>query len=174
MEKLYLFNVYTFCKSLCVNNVVSPHGLPWGPHIYFMFIWSKFNVVGLVSENVWNKYETGRHVLMFRSLVRNFKKMCSCCNTTVYMMSVQQLLYVQHLLAYCSIKYIKSYTIMKIWYNYVIFSIHSSSEILLIVCFFIKSFQILYLMFPFLRQSKKNYDTHTAIFIRHEHANLYP
>ena len=44
MGKLYLFNVYTFCKYLYVVNVVSWYGLPWGPYIYFIFIWS--NVVG--------------------------------------------------------------------------------------------------------------------------------
>ena len=38
MEKLYLFNVYTFGKSQYLINVGSPYGLPCGPHIYFIFI----------------------------------------------------------------------------------------------------------------------------------------
>ena len=111
MDKWYILNVYTFCKSLCVINVGShmvyhaalirftmgspytvyhgepirftmgphtvyhgdpirftmgphtvyhgvtirftmgsPYGLPWGPHIYFTFIWS--DLVGWV-HNSW-------------------------------------------------------------------------------------------------------------------------
>ena len=49
MGKLYLFNVYTFRKSPYVINVGSPYSLPWGPHIYFIFIWS--NVVGLATTS---------------------------------------------------------------------------------------------------------------------------
>ena len=37
----------TIFKSLSVINVGSPYGLPWGPHIYFLLIWS--DVVGWVT-----------------------------------------------------------------------------------------------------------------------------
>ena len=44
MEKLYLFNVCTFCKSPSVINVGSPYMLQCGAHMYLIFIWS--DVVG--------------------------------------------------------------------------------------------------------------------------------
>ena len=59
MGKWYLFNVYTFCKSLYVINVGSPYGLHtcgphmvyMGSHMYFIFIWS--NVIGWVCTDQW-------------------------------------------------------------------------------------------------------------------------
>ena len=54
MGKLYSFNVYTCYKSLSVINVGSPYGLPWDPHIYFIFICP--NVVGWVVNSRRNKY----------------------------------------------------------------------------------------------------------------------
>ena len=35
MGKWYLFNVYTFCKSLCVINVGSSYGLHGAPYIFY-------------------------------------------------------------------------------------------------------------------------------------------
>ena len=37
MGKLYLFNVYIFCKSLCVSNLASPYGLHGVP-IYILYL----------------------------------------------------------------------------------------------------------------------------------------
>ena len=56
MGKLYLFNVYTFCKSLYVINVGSPYGLHGVP-IYFLFIWS--NVVCFVLWVKLTSYSPG-------------------------------------------------------------------------------------------------------------------
>ena len=46
MEKLYLFNVYTFCKSLCIINVGSPYGLHGDP-IYIWYLYDQMWLVGL-------------------------------------------------------------------------------------------------------------------------------
>ena len=46
MGKLYLFNVYTFCKSLCVINEGSPYGLHWVP-IYIAYLYDHMWLVGL-------------------------------------------------------------------------------------------------------------------------------
>ena len=67
MGKLYLFNVYTFCKSLCVINVGFQYGIngvpicfTWGPHmvnmgspyglhgvpIYILYLYDQNYVVG--------------------------------------------------------------------------------------------------------------------------------
>ena len=45
MEKWYLFNVYTFCKSLCVINVGSPYGLDGDP-IYIWYLYDQMWLVG--------------------------------------------------------------------------------------------------------------------------------
>ena len=45
MEKLYLYNVYTFCKSLCVINVGSPYGLHADP-IYIWYLYDQMWLVG--------------------------------------------------------------------------------------------------------------------------------
>ena len=50
MEKLYLFNVYTYCKSLYVIKVRSPYGLPWGPQIYFIFIYQMLLVWVFIGQ----------------------------------------------------------------------------------------------------------------------------
>ena len=44
MEKLYLFNVYTFCKSLYVFTVGSPYGFPWDP-IYILCLYDQMWLV---------------------------------------------------------------------------------------------------------------------------------
>ena len=38
MEKIYLFNVYIFCKSLCVINVGSPYGLHVDSYIFNIYM----------------------------------------------------------------------------------------------------------------------------------------
>ena len=45
MEKWYLFNVYTFCKSLCVINVGSPYGFHGDP-IYIWYLYDQMWLVG--------------------------------------------------------------------------------------------------------------------------------
>ena len=47
MGKLYLFNVYAFCKSLCVINVVSPYGLHGFP-IYILYLYDQMWLVWLI------------------------------------------------------------------------------------------------------------------------------
>ena len=57
MGKWYLFNVYTFCKSLCVINKVSPYGLHGVP-VYILYLYDHMWLVGNVFQNVltWIKY----------------------------------------------------------------------------------------------------------------------
>ena len=45
MGKRYLFNVYTFCKSLCVINEGSPYGLHGDP-IYILYLYDHLWLVG--------------------------------------------------------------------------------------------------------------------------------
>ena len=47
MEKLYLFNVYTFCKSLYVIHAGSSHGLHGDP-IYISYLYDQMWLVGYV------------------------------------------------------------------------------------------------------------------------------
>ena len=47
MEKWYLFNVYTFCKSPCVINVGSPYGLHGDP-IYIWYLYDQMWLVGYI------------------------------------------------------------------------------------------------------------------------------
>ena len=49
MEKWYLFNVYTFCKSLCVINAGSPYGLQGDP-IYISYLYDQMWLVGMCNE----------------------------------------------------------------------------------------------------------------------------
>ena len=51
MEKWYLFNVYTFSKSLCVINVGSPYGLHGDP-IYIWYLYDQMWLVGKVSQRI--------------------------------------------------------------------------------------------------------------------------
>ena len=54
MEKWYLFNVYTFCKSLCVINVGSPYGLHGDP-IYIWYLYDQMWLVGKFN-NLYNNF----------------------------------------------------------------------------------------------------------------------
>ena len=49
MGKWYIFNVYTFCKSLCVINEGSPYGLHGDP-IYILYLYDHMWLVGLFSR----------------------------------------------------------------------------------------------------------------------------
>ena len=52
MGKLYLFNVYTFCKSLCVINEGSP---PYGLHedpIFILYLYDHMWLVGILYISV--------------------------------------------------------------------------------------------------------------------------
>ena len=49
MGKWYLFNVYTFCKSLCVINEWSPYGLHGDP-IYILYLYDHMWLVGVLHK----------------------------------------------------------------------------------------------------------------------------
>ena len=84
MEKLYLFNVYTFCKSLRVINVGSPYGVPWGtPYIFHVYMircgWlgtllapvaeddTALNILCLVAVPFFSTYDLLKTVALFKN-----------------------------------------------------------------------------------------------------------
>ena len=56
MEKLYLFNVYTYCKSLCVINVGSPYMVYHGDTIYISYLYDQMWLVGLIIGLIEEKH----------------------------------------------------------------------------------------------------------------------
>ena len=72
MGKWYLFNVYTFCKSLCVINEGSPYGLHGVP-IYIVYLYDHMWLVGIFVHLLWSYiillYQTKSFLLLNSSEV---------------------------------------------------------------------------------------------------------
>ena len=72
MGKWYLFNVYTFCKSLCVINEGSPYGLH-GDLKYILYLYDHMWLVGYIYIYIYTHTHTHTHTPMHLKVHREFQ-----------------------------------------------------------------------------------------------------